>query len=379
MTGFAIANMTLAIAATAGAAGGFAGGFSGALASGASFSDTLVAGIQGAVFGGLTGAASFGVGQAFGGIGSVQGNSMLFGARNSMKFLHEVGRAVAHGAVGAASNIFQGGKAAHGFLAGAISSLGSSAYGGLAGGMPQTFAGKSLHVSLMAAIGGTVSELSGGSFASGAVTGAFATLFNHLVNHKGPVEPAEEDGWKNLSKNDLELMAITEGFCSPCSNYDLGIYFEEVFERHIISTGFGVNSGLHRNDKLYKGSRNTVPDFVGDEYTFTRSRMPSTRRLPGTVWVEMKAKYGGGLYKSSNKGQIYGHISNLNSDTFHHRSKYPGYKPTLVVITTKGVRISQAIFNYADGLNVNVQHVIPQYRRYEDGTIGFRFNQTVTY
>jgi hypothetical protein len=182
MTGFAIANMTLAIAATAGAAGGFAGGFSGALASGASFSDALVAGIQGAVFGGLTGAASFGIGQAFGNVGSVV-------IKEGAKFLNtvatigkELGRSVAHGAVGAGSNILQGGKAIHGFIAGAISSFGSSAYSLIGGGAPKTFAGIALQTAVMGAVGGTASELSGGSFASGAITGAFVQLFNHSMH-----------------------------------------------------------------------------------------------------------------------------------------------------------------------------------------------------
>jgi len=46
--------------------------------------------------------------------------------------------------------------------------------------------------SVSSAVGGTSSALTGGSFANGAVTGAFTTIFNHTM-HDGDDIPEQDD------------------------------------------------------------------------------------------------------------------------------------------------------------------------------------------
>ena len=79
-------------------------------------------------------------------------------------------KAVAHGIVRAGMASLRGQKVSSGFWSGFVSSgfsVGTSGYGGTPG---RTF--------IMAVVGGTTSELTGGKFANGAVTGAFIYLFN---------------------------------------------------------------------------------------------------------------------------------------------------------------------------------------------------------
>ncbi len=49
-----------------------------------------------------------------------------------------------------------------------------------------------LQVSVSSAVGGTSSALTGGSFANGAITGAFTTIFNHM-QHYGDDTPEHDD------------------------------------------------------------------------------------------------------------------------------------------------------------------------------------------
>ena len=92
------------------------------------------------------------------------------------------GTAVTHGIVSGAISVAQGGSFTSGLISGAV----SAGTGGLADasglnnfGDPGTYAGR---VAVSAIIGGTASELSGGKFANGAITAAFATMYND-ANH----------------------------------------------------------------------------------------------------------------------------------------------------------------------------------------------------
>lgn len=70
----------------------------------------------------------------------------------------------------------QGGKFIHGFLSGAVGSLGGSA--------TKNVNDKVARVAIAAAMGGTAEQLGGGKFANGAVTGAFVVMFNDLEHDK---------------------------------------------------------------------------------------------------------------------------------------------------------------------------------------------------
>jgi uncharacterized ParB-like nuclease family protein len=107
------------------------------------------------------------------GAGLAMGVGDVFGS--TAKFLNELGRSMAHGSTQGIMRLAQGGKFEHGFLAGAVSSLGGSA-------MASTNAGGAAKIITSSAIGGTAEAIGGGKFANGAVTGAYTMLFNHITH-----------------------------------------------------------------------------------------------------------------------------------------------------------------------------------------------------
>jgi hypothetical protein len=112
------------------------------------------------------------------GTGEIIANSGLFGGA---KFLFSTGL---HGVVGGALSMMQGGTFINGFASGAIGqvagTLSQSAFGPAGAGGRQGLLGRT---AVAAIAGGTASELTGGKFANGAVTGAFGQLWNEEQNH----------------------------------------------------------------------------------------------------------------------------------------------------------------------------------------------------
>ncbi len=135
------------------AAGGFVGGF---IATGS---------LQGAVIGAATAAAFYGVGSFFKYARSLQGSASW--GKGQLWF----GKIVAHGTVGGASSVAQGGSFADGFRSAAFTQFGDTVIGSVPGGTIG-------RASAAAVVGGTASRLGGGKFANGAATGAFSRLFN---------------------------------------------------------------------------------------------------------------------------------------------------------------------------------------------------------
>lgn len=142
----------------AGVAGGFAGGVANGLLNGASLGQSLVMGIQGAIFGGISAGLAYGIGHQ---MGVVSGNVLL--------------RSIAHGITRGIMNTAIGGNFRSGFMSAfASESLGSLDLG-LEQGVPQMI--------FHALVGGTVSQISGGKFANGAVSAAVVYLFNDMVDN----------------------------------------------------------------------------------------------------------------------------------------------------------------------------------------------------
>ncbi|MCV2884758.1 hypothetical protein OE749_08620 [Aestuariibacter sp. AA17] len=112
--------------------------------------------------------------------GSLKG--ALVGAFTGAMFgqLHNMapgaGKVIAHGVAGGISSVLNGGKFGHGFLsAGLTQAMGNVK--GLFANAPQGMArlGNAVKAAI---IGGTISKLTGGKFANGALTGAFSRLLN---------------------------------------------------------------------------------------------------------------------------------------------------------------------------------------------------------
>ncbi|CAA6816961.1 MAG: Unknown protein [uncultured Sulfurovum sp.] len=138
----------------AGTVGGFAAGVTGGLLSGANLVDSVGMGAEGALYGGL----SAGVANGIGTLATSWGRA----------------KALLHGITRAAISKAQGGKWSAGFWSGFASSALAPTIASA-----ETFSGK---VTISAIVGGTASELGGGKFANGAVTGAFVFMYNDMAH-----------------------------------------------------------------------------------------------------------------------------------------------------------------------------------------------------
>ena len=101
--------------------------------------------------------------------------------------------ALANGVVGGIANELQGGKFGHGFLSAGLSALAKPAIRGAFG----TNAGnKPYRIAARAALGGAISAATGGKFANGAVTAAFAQAYN-----EEPTLAKDRPSYSDMAKN----------------------------------------------------------------------------------------------------------------------------------------------------------------------------------
>ncbi len=123
--------------------------------------------------------------------------------------------ALAHGAAQGGLSELQGGKFIHGFISASLGSISTSAMTGL------KIDHLGLQVSVSSAVGGTSSALTGGSFANGAVTGAFTVIYNHEMHDKPEIETKKETvvdemgtGLTVIKRRDFALLML-----KTCSDY----------------------------------------------------------------------------------------------------------------------------------------------------------------
>lgn len=152
-----LGTLTVWGATVAGAVGGFAGGFAGTLLNGGNLGQALFSGVVGGLIGGASGFLSYAA-------GAVNGNSLSA----------ILERMVRHAYANAWLAGIQGQNMWSAALTGGASSLGGAGLTAL------NTENVGLLCAANAVIGGTVSEIGGGKFANGAVTGAFTMLFNDL-------------------------------------------------------------------------------------------------------------------------------------------------------------------------------------------------------
>ncbi|NHN38974.1 RHS repeat-associated core domain-containing protein [Pseudomaricurvus alcaniphilus] len=155
--GCSMAASSFIAGAVGGAAAGFAAGVSSAAFSGASPSEALRSGFNGALYGGISGGLFGAIGSSYMGLG---------------------GKALAHGMTGGIMSDLQGGKFGHGFLSAGLTKLAN-----VNRIMPNDAGSYADTVRVMSAavLGGTISAATGGKFANGATTAAFATMFNEAA------------------------------------------------------------------------------------------------------------------------------------------------------------------------------------------------------
>ncbi len=127
--------------------------------------------LKGAAIGAVTAAAFYGVGSFFKYAKSLQGSASW--GKGQLWF----GKIVAHGTVGGASSVAQGGSFQDGFRSAGFTQFASP----VIGTMPGDAIGRT---AAAAVVGGTASRLGGGKFANGAATGAFSRLFNDELHRE---------------------------------------------------------------------------------------------------------------------------------------------------------------------------------------------------
>jgi RHS repeat-associated protein len=166
----------LGYAMLSGAASGFVGAYSGVSLAGGSASDAFKAGLKGAAIGSATAAATYGVGSLAGEARSAvdKGGGSGFAANTASYGVKIIG----HGVVQGASSELNGGKFEHGFMSGAFSAAASSMTTPGSNNLVQ-------NTVMSAVVGGTASELGGGKFSNGAISGAMVYLCNEAMHPDG--------------------------------------------------------------------------------------------------------------------------------------------------------------------------------------------------
>lgn len=144
----------LGIAIIAGAVGGAAGAMTGALLNGANIGQIAKATFVGAVMGGIGGCLS-----------NISADRDLIAA------------VFKHAFTSGGMEAVQGGNFFHGFMVGGVTAAGGSYLNKYCDVL-----GKVGKITANAVVGGTASEIGGGKFANGAITGAFSMMFNEMMH-----------------------------------------------------------------------------------------------------------------------------------------------------------------------------------------------------
>jgi len=210
LTGGAMGYLAFSFVEAAGLSGtsamivgmGVYGGLMGAVGgfvSGAIMTGTIGGALTGAGWGALGGAVAGGVGGAF---------DSLYTNANVGDVAREGLRAIAHGLTRGAIANMQGNKFRAGFWSGLAASafnpgtsMGDASMGRVGGFAART--------TIAATVGGTASELGGGKFANGAVSGAFVHMFNAEGGGSGFLNMMERIGNRIVENYNQTMDGIT--------------------------------------------------------------------------------------------------------------------------------------------------------------------------
>ncbi|EPE2286594.1 RHS repeat-associated core domain-containing protein [Vibrio alginolyticus] len=120
------------------------------------------------------------------------------------------GKMVAHGMAGGMSSVMQGGSFGDGFISAAVmQGISLSPLGGAMDALSSVeFNNQLYNAAMSAAIGGTVSALTGGKFQNGAVSGAFSRMLNDLF--QGVKNFGVSDGYGEMQTKKRELQELNE-------------------------------------------------------------------------------------------------------------------------------------------------------------------------
>jgi RHS repeat-associated protein len=263
---------TIGVAMLAGAAGGFAGGVTGTLLAGGNIGQALKAGVIGGAIGAASGFLNF--------------------AAGCTSFSGSVGQILEKAGKHAFVDMWMGGvrAAVYGgemspirdMIGGALSSVGN-------GFIDENMDGMVLKVASSAVLGGTISEIGGGKFANGAVTGAYSMLFNEAMHraftdrqlkkiYDAYPKPAENGG--GISREDLYDEIGGEVLDTYLKYKDKDGYVESMENTCAIRLSRALNySGF----SIPAGTPNTSKGADGKYYFFNAEKM-SNYLSKKTVW-----------------------------------------------------------------------------------------------
>ena len=163
--------------------------------------------LNGALIGAFSAAAFYGVGQYFDDIARTGGSS---GFGKAIADNLRLSKTIAHGMTGGVMNKLGGGRFAHGFASAGTTQAFAKTIGGIGNG-DRSFGITAARVTSAAIVGGSASELSGGKFANGAVTGAFSRAFNdELTSERELKNDAEKNGLAEIKKAINRLSVAVE-------------------------------------------------------------------------------------------------------------------------------------------------------------------------
>ena len=144
---------------------------------------------KGALFGGISAAAFYGIGSQF----AAEAGFFQQGG---------FGHVLTHGLAGGILAELQGGQFGHGFLAAGISKAVMGRFSYADGSAPAVMG----RTAIAATVGGTISRMTGGKFANGALTSAMAQLFNAetaAARARGVLERMQRSEEQHGSFNDI--------------------------------------------------------------------------------------------------------------------------------------------------------------------------------
>ncbi|AZI20640.1 hypothetical protein EIH08_07880 [Chryseobacterium taklimakanense] len=207
----------IATAAAIGAAVGLAAYTVGVLVTGSKWS--LVAALKATFWGGISGAVTFGIGSIFSSAAQTFGNAIL--------------QAAAHGIAQGTLSLMQGASFKQAFIAGALGSLGASAWGYALNkvGLSQFASSTVGTVAFGALSGGIGAELSGGNFWQGALIGGIVAGLNHAMHSIGD----NDDEWM-LTKDGKTVKVGTKGGDKTDYLYDEFNYAQTAESRTLLAT-----------------------------------------------------------------------------------------------------------------------------------------------
>ncbi len=157
-------------------------GFWASVGTGAIAGGIATGSLRGALTGAFTAGMFHGIGTHFEGLGDSAG-VLSRGAK--------FGKTLAHGIAGGVSSVLSGGKFGHGFASAGFTQAFAGAIDGIGGRIGNVTSGgyfdsinRVKRIVAAAVVGGTASQLTGGKFANGAITGAFSRGFNDEAHFK---------------------------------------------------------------------------------------------------------------------------------------------------------------------------------------------------